>query len=697
MLALAATACSDGGGPPVCGTSGISNCPIPRIDFQPAPVANKIELSDAGLSAGDHKPTTIRIINTGFATLTVSNIRIDYTAPDGAHDGATPPFQIGPLPVELPTNVEVFGGTTFPQGLQFDVIYTKQDDALPRTANLVVNSNDPLSKEVTIALTTSVGAPALSATPNPLRFKIVPAGTTDEATVTLLNQGTRTLHVGGFKIANDARFGVKGDGFDIHGPDGLLGVNLTQAIEVPAGESKTVTVTFTSDSPSPANGQLIVYSDDPVSGANGYVINLEANKDGPCINVNPKKIEFGGKSVGSIATISFDIQSCGTEPLEVRDIAFVAPSSPDFSLDFTRLGAGFENGPSGSLPLVIEVGGKATVDVIFVPDTVNPRDADNVPIPDEGTIAITSNAYLSKVDVPVRGAGAESECPTPVIVVQEGEEVIPQTVIHLDGRQSYAPFGAIEAWEWTVKSWPEGTPKPTMIPNFTDPQPVVELNIVGSYEFCLSVRDENSNRSGTAQCPDDCYTVLVQPDQAIHIELTWHTPGDVDETDTGDGNGADLDLHFAHQDALGPDLDGDGIKDPWFDKDWDVFWYNRAPTWGNFDPNAGDDPTLDRDDTDGVGPENLNLSVPEDGVTYKIGAHYWNDWGFGPSDATVKVYHYADLVYTATYLDMHELDMWCVGEIHWPTVGVTRCAADGDPEKVTPNYINPFFRPPLFR
>jgi len=157
--------------------------------------------------------------------------------------------------------------------------------------------------------------------------------------------------------------------------------------------------------------------------------------------------------------------------------------------------------------------------------------------------------------------------------------------------------------------------------------------------------------------------------------------------------GSDLDLHFAHQNAHGPDLDGDGNPDPWFDKQWDVFWYNTKPNWGSFDPNVRDDPSLDRDDTDGAGPENLNLSVPEDGVTYAIGVHYWNDWGFGASDATVKVFHYADLIYDVTYPQMKWLDMWCVGQIHWPAPVVDRCAAPADPEYVTPNYVNVFFTP----
>jgi len=678
-----------------CATGDFVNCPKPRLDLQPA--TTKIEISDAGLAVGQTRTYRVRVINTGFATLTVKSIFLDYTAPGNANE-ATPAFTLAALPVELPTGIEPFGGTTFPQGLDVEIVFTKPTDALTRDATITFVSNDPFSAQVSLPITTNVGTPSVSATPNPVQFGLVPKSTTPVyKTLSILNQGSVVLNVGGFRIGQDARFGVRGTGFSATGPSALEGITLPEALVVPPGEARQIEVSFLSDSPAPAEGQLIIYSDDPRNGSQGYVVNLVANKDGPCIQVTPRAINFGGKIIGTLSSIAFEITSCGTAPLSINSIKFAAGSSPDFELDFSTLPEGLEDGPDGTTPLVIPIGQKVAVGVMFIPDAVNPRDADNVPIPDEAKVEIGSNAFESKVEVAIKGAGSDVECPTPVILVQEGEEVIPQTVIHLDARQSYAPFGEIAAYNWSIIAWPEGTPRPLMVPNFTDPQPVVELNVVGLYTFGLKVRDELNNASGSEACPDATYTVIVQPDQAIHVELTWVTPGDPDETDVGDGKGTDLDLHFAHQNAIGPDIDGDGERDRWFDKKWDVFWFNKQPSWGSFDPNAKDDPSLDRDDVDGAGPENMNLGVPEDGVTYRIGVHFWNDWSFGPVSATVKVYHYADLIYQVTHPGLAEWEMWCVGEIHWPTVGVQRCASSGEPERITPNYINPFFRPPTFR
>lgn len=695
LFATSLAACPDDSGNPgsdTCQSGGGIACEeIPQIDTVPAD--RRIEVVDAAMAKGDSVTRAVRVINVGRAPLDLRNVVLEYTAPSGAKDGDKPAFRLLPLPVNLPFAIQIFGSDNYPQAVDILVEYTKGDDALAREAKLVITSNDPLvpDKKIEVLFTTAVGAPRLAVQENPVDFGLVPNGQRRERPLTMLNTGTRGLKVTGFKISKDGRFGFKGDGFEAEGVDAFELVDLETPIEIPAGEGRPITVTFFSDSPLPANGELLIFSDDPVSGQNGLVVNLVANKNGPCISVNPTKINFRGKEVGKVSVIDFEIESCGTEPLKITDLVFKENSSPDFTFDFTRLPAGFEDGPNPSNALTIPINTKVTVGVIFVPDSVNPRTAENIPIPDEGIVVVSSNGFNSEVEVPVSGSGAEAECPTAVIQVQEGEEVIPQTVVHLSGTGSYAPFGAITRWQWSITR-PDGAPAVLFVPSFTDPTPVVELNSVGLYTLKLNVRDEFGNSSGSGACPDAVYEILVQPDQAIHIELTWVTPGDLDETDTGTGKGADLDLHFAHQDARGPDLDKDGQPDPWFDKQWDAFWYNRKPDWATMGQDR-DDPSLDRDDTDGAGPENLNLSVPQDNVTYKIGVHYWDDHGFGISNATVKVFHYADLIYEVTQNGMQDRDMWCVGKINWPVPAVLRCAADGAPEFITPMYVNSFFQP----
>ena len=211
--------------------------------------------------------------------------------------------------------------------------------------------------------------------------------------------------------------------------------------------------------------------------------------------------------------------------------------------------------------------------------------------------------------------------------------------------------------------------------------------MAGQYLFKLTVYDDNN----TPSCTADEAELVVIPDESIHIELTWNTPNDPDQTDVGPDAGADLDLHFVHPFASGPDVDGDGEADGWFDQPFDCFWFNPSPQWASFDPAIDDDPGLDRDDTDGAGPENLNLNIPEHDKTYKVGVHYWADHGYGTSYASLYVYIYSELVYSVEDVALENYDMWEALTIDWPSAEVNPI---GDGQQIIPEYINPFFYNP---
>ena len=72
------------------------------------------------------------------------------------------------------------------------------------------------------------------------------------------------------------------------------------------------------------------------------------------------------------------------------------------------------------------------------------------------------------------------------------------------------------------------------------------------------------------------------------------------DEDREDLNGADVDLHLSHPSGMG-----------WFDSTYDCHYFNPTPDWGVLNQLA-DDPSLDIDDIDGGGPENINLNNPQD-------------------------------------------------------------------------------------
>jgi len=240
-----------------------------------------------------------------------------------------------------------------------------------------------------------------------------------------------------------------------------------------------------------------------------------------------------------------------------------------------------------------------------------------------------------------------TDCPIAKITCEEGNEVIPQTMLHLDAAGSWSSFGAIETYQWSVTQ-PPGSVS-LLKPGPTYHAPVFEANVAGLYAFELMVWDE----TGTAACEPAVFEVAVIPDDGIHVELLWHTPGDPDETDEGWGHGSDIDLHLMHP-----------VSEGWFDPVYDCHHYNKTPDWGTTGPQVDDDPRLDRDDIDGAGPENINIHSPQ-AVSYRVGVHSWSEHGFGNSTAEVRVYLGSVLAFLWGDVEIGGNLMWNVCKIRY--------------------------------
>jgi predicted small lipoprotein YifL len=152
--------------------------------------------------------------------------------------------------------------------------------------------------------------------------------------------------------------------------------------------------------------------------------------------------------------------------------------------------------------------------------------------------------------------------------------------------------------------------------------------------------------------------VIARGRYGLIISLTWETPADPDRADRGVGVGADMDLHFLHPDGC------------WGQSPWDINYLNKEADWG--DPgSADDDPVMDRDDSDGWGPENILWSEPVAG-SFRIAVHYYKDWGYGPSTATVRIRVFGVLVAELGPMELEASDDWWIaGAYHHPSGEVT--------------------------
>lgn len=252
-------------------------------------------------------------------------------------------------------------------------------------------------------------------------------------------------------------------------------------------------------------------------------------------------------------------------------------------------------------------------------------------------------------------------CPTAVIRVAEGDEVEPQTTLHLDGGDSIGSVnGAVTAWVWSVVQ-PSGSVS-TFSPSAYVRNPTFGVNVVGTYTFRLEVFDA----AGTKSCEVAEYTVTMTVNDAVRVELTWETPN---APDTGTP-GTDLDLHFLHPNANGA----------YFDRTYDCYWENVHPEWGLFGP-------IDNPWHSGDGfPESVTISTPQQGMRFQVGTHHRDDHEVGPAIATLSVYIYGVLRDRWSNVELDEGDMWDSHYIDWPSGTVTRITAEGGGPRITPQY-----------
>jgi hypothetical protein len=685
-------ACGDTGG--IVGFSSIEVTPKNRT----------MEVEITSVEPGETKPISFTIINTGKGkALCIKGFDLAYTPPNGPEDPLAVTVSAPSTPVCVAPQGEG-ASMGLAEQAKVTVNFTRIDDAAIREATLTIQSDntDPKLQSYDIHFTTKQCSPTLDVPPTVDFKSVTKENPVVEEVLPLSNPGSCALVVDWFMIEGDPSFTVIVNGAEYSSDKDKGEIHLDPKLEIGSLSGADWGVRFTAVSGDPAQAVVTIHSNDSNAPA-GSVVKLLANTSGPRIEVVPGKAEFGGKKIGTTGKMDVLIKSIGTGAVTVKSIGqaidwTVDPSQPNalFGLEATKLTTGklpAKDDPSSWI--TIPVGSAETLVISYTPGPVkNPIDpVTGQVIKDLTWLRIENDSFTSPLDIEASGFGVEVECPIPVIVTEEGEDVPPQTVLHLHGDQSQPATGSIESYHWSVTQ--PDTNKFNLVPSASFPNPTHEMNVGGEYTYCLDVCD-GAYCSNDPKCHTTaCKKVIVLPDKAIHCELTWDTPGDLNQFDEGPDAGADMDLHFAHPFATGPDLDGDGKPDGWFDIPYDCFWFNPEPDWESMNPNAHDDPSLDRDDTDGAGPENVNLDAPVKGRTYRVGVHYWDDHGYGFSYARVKCYVWGQQVLDINQKDlgvkMFRCDMWEVATISWDSGAVAQVKNPDGSLKITHKYQNPAF------
>ena len=527
--------------------------------------------------------------------------------------------------------------------LQLWVSYTPMDE-YNDMGRVEINYNG--GKQIVVPVTTNDIAPDIDG-PDRVIIGRVPAGQHAQKRFKIQNVGFAPLTLESMRLTN-----TSADVFSVCMPMGE-GENVVcdsdniQGLMLDAEETLDIQINYDPIDDIEDSAILVIASDDPDEP--DFEIPISANGEEPCILVTDEDgIDFATAQIGAVSSRTITITNCSpSKELEVSGIAITEDSDSTFSL-------GALPSPLPDDAVKVPIDGTASFVLQYAPEgeTAN-----------EGRLEIRSNdAAKSPLIIPINGRGSNNVCPTAIARASVNNsppdtqiDTIPLQTVRFDATMSTDPDGGtIEGYEWTiVESPPDSTSRFVPRDNIAEPQ--LFLDLAGIYRVQLRVFD-NLN---TPSCEVSEITIHATPDEDIHVQLVWETPGDPDETDSGFGDGSDVDLHFLHQTKPGARWDA-----PAFESPWDCHWQNRNPVVGDWDP------SLDIDDTDGAGPENINLNGPED-AAYRVGVYYFNDHGYGPAYVTIRIFLQANLVfeYRDKFLDGTGR-FWDVASVNWPSATV---------------------------
>lgn len=186
---------------------------------------------------------------------------------------------------------------------------------------------------------------SLELSPESLDFGPVPVTTVASSVLTITNLGSGPLCVGPFAYE----------------PEGALSDDAGGGLELPAGESAPVHVSFRAEAPGRYEATLTIPSSDPASPER--VLPVLGTVTAPVMALSPSPHDFGEVPVGCSRTIPVKVSNQGDGWLSVSAVELESEDPESFPTD---LG----NRSNGPLPWLVEPSGSTHFDLSFTPNRV---------------------------------------------------------------------------------------------------------------------------------------------------------------------------------------------------------------------------------------------------------------------------------------------------------------------------------------
>ncbi|MEZ4462012.1 MAG: choice-of-anchor D domain-containing protein [bacterium] len=635
-FAIASIGCSDNG--------QVSSVRSGRIQVTPDPVAF------AQVPIGDSETIPVQIFNVSDDRLRIYDVRLE---PRGS-SGSTTGFDL----IDAPTgefDIEGNGSTGF------QIRYTPRVGDPAGRAQLVFESSDDRytrDEPLTVPVDTLANRPRVLVDPNPVRFARQAPGARETQALAIRNIGSAPL-----KIWKEPAYGG-GEDFRLTVPPRTYPLELPVydadlAAAEPDKYELLTSVEYAPIGNGGDSGEVVIISNDPAgeqsTGDEEFTtfVDIAANADSPCILVDGTSRNFGQVPIGSAAADIVKISNCGTQPLVISGMRINRNSADnEFELDLGGLDVNRDDELDSDLTL--QPGGEQTVLLKYTPVQQGT---------DKGTMVIVSNDPLqSELELDLTGRGSDGICPVAAAgafirgvssTPRPSITATPLQYIVLDGTASSDEDGRVVEYLWELVQMPPGV-APVLGPTQNDPGDLdkskreFRLLTAGTYVAELKVKDND----GFVSCGEPArVTVVAVPNEKILVELTWTNPEDPNESDQ---TGSDVDLHFV---KMGPGK--------WFETPYDIYFRNPNNSSDGLGIWVPESPSLDIDDRDGLGPENIQMNDPANCEWYAVGVHYYKQL-FGTAYVTIRIYVNTGLVFEKINKPMvRGGQFWDVARIHW--------------------------------
>jgi hypothetical protein len=521
----------------------------------------------------------------------------------------------------------------------------------------IVNSDPSYTREdpYTLDVDTLANRPQIAVDPQVVRFPRLPPGERADQTLTVRNYGAAPLIIHEAGYSGGADFSID----DLPDSEIVLDpYDAALAEENPDRYELAVTVRYSPRGDGGDTGEIRIESNDTrgetsSDGRGVTIVDVQANAQSACILVDGTTRHFGQVPIGATTIDPVSVTNCGSETLSISGIEISENTSDnEFALDLVSWDANSDN--QLDAPVNISPGDSEIFRIEYGPIQVGS---------DTGKALIASNDPTQpSLELQLVGRGSDGQCPEANIAAKvrgagssprPTVSAAPLDYIVLDGSSSDDPDGRVVDYTWTPLQLPDGL-SGLLGPTAEDPGDTdaskreFRALVTGTYKYGLEVKDNE----GFVSCNQAVATIVATPNEKLHIELTWTNPEDPDESDD---SGSDVDVHLV---KMGPGK--------WFDPTYDIYFNNpNSGAGGGTGLWSPESPSLDIDDTDGAGPENIQMDDPSNCEWYAVGVHYYRQL-FGTAYATLRIYANENLIYEQLNTPLKTGgQFWDVARIHW--------------------------------